>query len=143
MFRLVKLGFSTEKFCKLGNKAPPCVSCIFGQAHHKPWKFKQTKDGGLSTLCGDSITKPGESVGIDQLISAQPGLVPQEKGLMTRVKIWAATIYICYVTGYIHVGRMADQSGDSTLQTKRDFEHLAATRDVHIKHYHADNGRFT
>ena len=76
MFRLVKLGFLPKKFCKLGNKAPPCVSCVFGQARRKPRKFKQTKDGGLSTLRRDSIKKPGESVGIDQLISAQPGLVP-------------------------------------------------------------------
>ena len=142
MFRLVKLGFLPKKFSKLGNKAPPCVSCIFGQAHRKPWRFKQTKDGGLSALRGESITKPGETVGIDQLISAQPGLVPQERGLMTRARIWAATVYICYVTGYIHVGLMTDQSGESTLQTKRDFEHLAMTRDVNIKHYHADNGRF-
>ena len=30
MFRLVKLGFLPKKFRKLGNKAPPCVSCLFG-----------------------------------------------------------------------------------------------------------------
>ena len=37
---------------------------------------------------------------------------------------------------------MQDQSGDSTLQSKHDFEHLCATQDVKVKHYHADNGRF-
>ena len=37
---------------------------------------------------------------------------------------------------------MTDQSGDSTLQAKHDFKHLAATRDVNIKAYHANNGRF-
>ena len=139
---MVKLGFLPAKFKKLGNKAPPCVSCLFGQAHKRPWRFKKTKHGEASTLRGEKITKPGETIGVDQLISAQPGLVPQEKGMMTRAQIWAATVFICYVTGYIHVGLMTDQSGDQTLQCKHDFEHKCATRGVDIKHYHADNGRF-
>ena len=37
---------------------------------------------------------------------------------------------------------MTDQSGDSTLQAKHDFEHISKTRDVEIKHYHANNKRF-
>ena len=142
MFRLVKLGFLPAKFRKLGNKAPPCVSCLLSQAHRKPWRFKQTKDGATSALRGDKITEPGETVGVDQLISAQPGLVPQDKGIMTRARIWAATVFVDYVTGYIHVGLMTDQSGEATLQCKHDFEHLSATRGVDINHYHADNGRF-
>lgn len=61
---------------------------------------------------------------------------------MTRARIWAATVFVDYVTGYIHVGLMTDQSGDQTLQCKHDFEHKCATRGVDVKHYHADNGRF-
>ena len=136
------MGFLPSKFKKLANKAPPCVSCLFGQAHRKPWRFKRTKNGDTSTLRGDTITEPGETVGVDQLISAQPGLVPQEKGLMTRARTWAATVFIDYVTGYIYVGLMTDQSGDQTLQAKNDFEHRCITRDIKVKHYHADNGRF-
>ena len=96
----------------------------------------------MSSLRGKDISQPADTVGCDQLISAQPGLVPQNKGILTRARIWAATIYIDYVTGYVHVGLMTDQSGDSTLQTNHDFEHLYATRNVKVKHYHADNGRF-
>ena len=73
---------------------------------------------------------------------AQPGLVPQEKGMMTQARIWAATIFVNCVTGYLHVGLMTDQSGESTLKAKQDFEHLSATRDVRVKYYHSDNGRF-
>jgi len=142
MFRMVKLGFLPKKFKKLGNKAPLCVSCLFGQAHKRPWRFKRTKNGEASTLRGEKPTEPGQTVGVDQLISAQPGLVPQSKGAMTRARIWAATVFVCYVTGYIHVGLMTDQSGDQTLQCKHDFEHKCATRGVKVKHYHADNGRF-
>ena len=62
---------------------------------------------------------------------------------MTRARIWSATVFIDYVTGYVHVGLMQDHSGEETLQAKHSFEHLSSTRDVNIKHYHADNGRFS
>ena len=35
---------------------------------------------------------------------------------------------------------MTDQSGEYTLQAKHDYKHLSATRNVKVKHYHADNG---
>ena len=143
MFRLVKIGFLPKKFQKLNNKAPPCVSCLFGTAHRKPWRTKKTKYGHTSTLQGDDIFGPVDTVGVDQLISAHPGLVPQEKGILTRARIWAATVFIDYVTGYVHVALMIDQSGESTLQAKHDYEYLSATRNVKVKHYHAENGRFT
>ena len=61
---------------------------------------------------------------------------------MTCARIWAATVFIDYVTGYVHVGLIQDQSGEATLQAKHDFEHLFSTGDVTTKHYHADNGKF-
>ena len=62
---------------------------------------------------------------------------------MTRARIWSATVFIDYVTGYVHVGLMQYQYGEATLQDKHNFEHLSSTRDVNIKQYHADNGRFS
>jgi hypothetical protein len=76
------------------------------------------------SLRGEEISKPGETIGINKLISAQPGLVPQEKGIFNQAQVWAATMFVDYVNGYVHVGLMTDQSGDSTLQSKHDFEHL-------------------
>ena len=69
-------------------------------------------------------------------------MVLQEKGILTRARIWAATVFIDYVTGYVHVTLMTDQSGEYTLQSKHDYKHLSATRNVKVKHYHTDNGRF-
>ena len=70
MFRLVKAGILPKKFKKLNNKAPPCVSCMLGQAHKKPWRFKKTKHGAASTLKAETIDQPGDTIGVDQLISA-------------------------------------------------------------------------
>ena len=121
MFQLVKMGFLPTKFWKLTNKATPCIFCLLVQAHKKPWRFKNTNDRNVSSLRSKEISKPGDTIGVDQLISAQPGLVPQEKGIMTCARIWAATMFIDYVTGYVHVGMMQDQSGEATIQAKHYF----------------------
>ena len=78
-------------------------------------------------LRGKAISQPEETVRCDQLISAQPGIVPQDKGILTRARIWAATIYVDYVTGYVHGVLIQDQSGNVTLQPKHNIEHLYGT----------------
>ena len=91
MFWLVKMVCLPTKFRKLTNKAPPCVSCSLGQAHRKPWFSKKSIEGNISSLRCKYISKPGDTIGFDQLISAQHVLVPQEKGIMTCARIWAVT----------------------------------------------------
>ena len=87
MFQMVKLGFLHKKFRKLNTKAPPCVSCLLGQAHCRPWKCKKTKFGATSTLRPDRPLKAGDTIGVDQLIRAKPHLVPQQRGSPTRARI--------------------------------------------------------
>ena len=76
------------------------------------------------------------------MISAQPGLIPQEKGHLTQGRIWACTIFVDYFTGFVFVALMRDLTAESTLAAKKDFEDRCAVRGVKVKHYHADNGRF-
>ena len=88
------------------------------------------------------INKPGQTVGTDQIVSAQPGFFPQEKGQLTRARIWGATIFVDYATKWVKVVLMKQATGDETLEAKHAFEHDCATRGVNLRHYHADNGRF-
>ena len=76
------------------------------------------------------------------MISAQPGLIPQEKGNLTRARIWACTVFVDYYTGYVFVAMMRDLTAESTLAAKKEFEHRCAVRGVKVEHYYADNGRF-
>ena len=48
MLRLAKFGILPKHFLKFKNDLPLCVSCVFGQAHKKPWRHKcsSTKTGG-------------------------------------------------------------------------------------------------
>ena len=93
MLRLSKLGILPRRFIKLRNDLPPCVSCLFGQAHRRPWRNKSSSKSTGGVLRSADITEPGQRIGTDQIISAQPGLVPQEKGQMTRARVWGATVF--------------------------------------------------
>ena len=89
-----------------------------------------------------NIKEPGSTVGADQMISAQPGLVPQEKGKLTRARIWGATIFVDYATKWIKVCLLQSATGDATLEAKEAFEKECHIRGVKPRHFHADNGRF-
>ena len=87
MLRLAKFGILPKHFLKLRNDLPPCVACMFGQAHRKPWRHKcfAIKDG--FTIRRNKNAKPRYVVYTDQLMFAWPGLVAQEKGAPTRARI--------------------------------------------------------
>ena len=123
-----------RRFLKLRNDLPPCVSCLFGKAHCRPWrhKFSTTSTGGV--LRSADITKPGQRVDTDQIVSAQPGLVPQEKGQITRACIWGATVFVDYASRWVKVHLMQDATGDSTLEAKNAFEGDCMTRNVVPQH---------
>ena len=142
MFRLAAAGFLPKRFLRLKSRPPPCASCLFGTQHRSNWRSKTSKHGSVSSLRKEDLCRPGQCVGVDQMISAQPGLVPQEKGHMTRARIWACTIFIDYFTGYTYVALMRDLTAESTLAAKKEFEHRCAVRNITVEHYHADNGRF-
>ncbi len=72
-------------------------------------------------------------------MSAQPGLVPQYKGQLTRARIWGCTVFVDYATSLVNVVLMRDLRGDLTLEAKREFKDKCATKGVMIKHYHTDN----
>ena len=76
------------------------------------------------------------------MISAQPGLIPQEKGNLTRARIWACTVFVDYYTGYVFVALMRDITAGSTIAAKKEFENLCAVRGVKVDNYHEYNGRF-
>jgi hypothetical protein len=109
---------------------------LFGTAHRKPWRSKKAKDREQSTLCGAAITKPGQCVAINQMVSAQ------EKGNLTRARVWGCAVFVDYATNYTCIILMRDMTAESTLAAKREFEHRCAIRGITVQRYHADNGRF-
>ncbi len=76
------------------------------------------------------------------MVSAQPGLLPQEKGRLTRARIWGCTVFVDHATDYTCVILMHDFTAESTLAAKHEFEQKCKVRGIRVKRYHADNGRF-
>ena len=58
---------------------PVCSACQYGKASRRPWKKKSFKN----TMEADLITKAGEVVSMDQMISHTPGLIAQMSGFLT------------------------------------------------------------
>jgi hypothetical protein len=138
MIRLAEKGKLNRKFAKLKHRLPVCMSCMFGTAHRKPWRSK----GEKGSMRKPTDNAPGKYVSIDQMISAQPGLIPQMAGFFTNLRIWGATIFVDHYSDYVFVALMRDLTLDKTLLAKTSFERHANKGGVYIDSYRADNGRF-
>jgi hypothetical protein len=115
------------------------MSCTVGTSHQKPWCTK----GSHGSICKESNEAPGKCVSIDQMISAQPGLIPQMAGFLTNLCIWGATIFVDHILDYVYVALMHDLTLDETLLAKSSFERHANDGGVNVNSYRANNGRFS
>ena len=97
MITLTKKGKLNRKFAKLKHRLPVCMSCMFGTAHRKSWRSK----GEKGSIRKPTDNAPGKCVSIDQIISAQPGLIPQMAGFLTNLGIWGATISVDHYSDYV------------------------------------------
>ncbi len=79
---------------------------------------------------------------MDQLVLAQPGLIPQMAGFLTNLRIWGATVFVDHFSDYVYVALMQDLCLDKTLLAKLAFKHHTNVGGISITSYRADNGRF-
>ena len=116
MLKLAELGIIPKELLYFKDKpAPICVSCAFGTAHKKQTRNKKGKRHEIRSKKDDA---PGKCVSMDQLISAQPGLIPQFGGHLTRERIWAANVAVDHFTNVIKVALMKTTSQAETLDAK-------------------------
>jgi hypothetical protein len=100
---LAKHGYLPKILLKLQDELPLCVVCQYGTAHQHPWCTKGKKSGSIQQL---DQTKLGDGVSVDQIISAQPGLIPQMAGFLTSKQIWGCNTFVDHVSSYIYVHLM-------------------------------------
>ena len=139
MYKLAVVSVIPKRIAKYRLKSLFCASCAFGKAHRRQWKHKRDE---VQHIRSPRDSRPGSKVSVDQMISAQPGLVPQTSGHLTRPRIHSATIYIDHHSSYAYSFLQKSTSGDETLNPKVAFEKTAHGNNVSVKAYHADNGRF-
>ena len=118
--------------------APICVSCAFGTAKKRP----KNRSSPSTSLRNPSHNKPGIKVSTDQLISAQPGLIPQASGSLTNDRIKAATMAVDHYSEIHRVVLMRSTTQDETLDAKLSVEKFFKQHGHKIESWHADNGRY-
>ena len=139
MFHLATLGILPKRLLECRAKPPMCVACPFGQAHQRLWRVKGKKSGLIRK---PAQTLPECGVSVDQIVSAQPGLIPQMSGFLTSKRIWGCTTRVYRVSDYLYVHLMKELTLDETLLAKEALEKLVAHNGRIITHQHADNGCF-
>ena len=132
-----KHGLLPSKFKRC--RIPVCASCQQGRQHKRPWR---TRSSSPSPIGGKAVEEPGDCVSVDQLKSSTPGLIGQVKGWLTKERHHIATVFVDHFSDLTFVYVTPSDTSEETVAAKEAFERFAASHDVTIKHYHADNGRF-
>jgi hypothetical protein len=76
------------------------------------------------------------------MISTQVGFVVQLKGMLTKKRYKAATVFVDHFLHLQCVHLMTTLSSDERVAAKLAFERFAEQHGVTIQHYHCNNGRF-
>ena len=93
LVELAEQGDIPKRLAALKGSTAACVACIFGTAHKKPW---HTKSKRYNPICRPEDDGPGKRISTDQLVSAQPGLIPQISGFLTNLQSMGATAFVDY-----------------------------------------------
>ena len=115
IFHLASVGFLPKRLTEFQNKPPIFVACQFGAAHLRPWRTKGKKS---ESSCRPEQTNPGDGVLVDQIISSQPGLLPQMSGFLTRHRFWGCTTFVDHISDYVYVHLIRDLSLYETMLDK-------------------------
>jgi GAG-pre-integrase domain len=133
--RLAAVGLLPSKIAQC--KIPICQSCMYGMMTRQPWRTK-----GEVAPIAPKVSYPGEHVSVNQLESPVPGLVGQLKGKPTLARYRFATVFVDTYSRSPTLYLQQTCNAAEKLLAKKQFESYSKTRNVNIKHYHADNGRF-
>jgi hypothetical protein len=139
IFRLAEQGHLPKRLMDCKDALPLCVACQFGTAHCRPWQTKGKASGSIH--CPDHIL-PGNGVSTDQIVSAQPGLIPQMSGFLTSRHIWGCTTFCNHVSDFIYVHLMQDFTAKETILAVKAFKKVMAQANCFVKHYHTNIGAF-
>ena len=134
---MAKKGIIPKRLAKC--QQPFCSPCAYAKATKRPWRSREVKN----SIRLVPVTKPGQVVSVDQLVSPAPGLIAQMTGfLFTKERYKYATIFVDHYSGLGFVYLQKGSSAAETIEAKKAFERYAEARGVTIRAYHADNGIF-
>ena len=131
---MARLGLMPTKLATC--RVPECPACRYAKVTKIPWRTKGTQ------VRTKTINQPGQCVSVDQMESSDPGLIAQLKGTPTKSRYKYATVFVDQFSDLSFIFLQKTLSSEETVKAKLAFEAYAKLHGVHIRHYHADNGRF-
>jgi hypothetical protein len=66
--------------------------------------------------------QPGDGTSVNQIVLAQPGLIPQMAGFLTSYCIWGTTNFCDHASDFVYVHLIRNFTLKETLLTKRAYE---------------------
>ena len=135
MRTMAKQGVIPSRFAKCD--IPVCAACTYAKIVKRPWRGKST-----SGFQKSKVSRPGQIVSVDQLVSPTPGLIAQMTGRLTTKRYKYATIFVDQYSkvGYIHIQKTS--TAEETIEGKNIFEAKMKAVGADILAYQADNGIF-
>jgi hypothetical protein len=113
--------------CSIERLLPNLCSMPFGQAHKCPW---QSKSNQKHQICKPTDDAPGKKTSLDQMVSAQPGLILQMSGCLTNLCILAAAVFVNHFSDHIYLYLMRDLMLSETILAKHAYERFLASLGV-------------
>ena len=141
LFQLDKWKILPKTILASEDKPPLCVARQFRQAHCCPWHRKGKASGSIHKP--NRVLPAGDSTSVDQIVLAQPGLIPQMPGFPTSNRIWGPKIFCNHFSNFVYAHLMHNFTLEETLLTKRAYMKVQAQAGCTAKHYHANNGSFS
>ena len=138
LHRLAKRGILPRGILKV-RKLPLCAACAFATAHRRGWRTKSKRNRPIRKATQDA---PGKGTSCDHIVSHQPGLIPQSTGILTHKKFWGSVLFVDHHSDFLFNHLITGTTSQATLEAKHAYERLAASFNVRIQAYHADNLRF-
>ena len=137
---MAEQGKIPKHLSQLRDRCPICVSYLFGTVHKQPW---QNMSKISNPIWKESDMSPGAKASTDQLVSTQPGLIPQISGKLTLQCVNGATVFADHYSDHVNAYLMQDLTLEQTIAAKHGYECYLGLLGIASKGYHADNGRFT
>ena len=124
---------------------PMCLACAAARSHHRPTGTTHSKkDPEHQNVIAAERLQPGDQIHVDNYESSVHGHLTHTYGKEKWHQCYCGgTIFYDASSGLIKVYHQSSLDADSTLTSKRLFEHDATQCGVNIHNYHADNGIFT
>ena len=118
MFTLCDHNHLPKIFLRLKIKPPPFMSCILGKIKRRA---RRNKEKNNKTICKSSHSKPGKCTSIDQIITAQLGLVPRISGRYTRERITSTIYFLDHKSSFVYSHLCILNSQEETLKSKTEY----------------------